>query len=182
MIISLSCVINPPPAAPRQAIMPDRSLTYSRAGAPPVPSQPAWFHRLDEILALLRGFDTRYLDRKAVERLLKGTRARSPRQPWRTWSGTRSKRPHARSDLFERRSPAHERAKPAYLNGAGVKALVRGWPYASCSRLLLIQVPSPGGHPSVRQLGRRGAFAKAASVTDKGHHTQKYSGHASTIS
>ncbi len=30
-----------------------------------MPSQPAWFHRLDEILALLRGFDTRYLDRQA---------------------------------------------------------------------------------------------------------------------
>ena len=30
-----------------------------------MPSQPAWFHRLEEILALLRGFDTRYLDRQA---------------------------------------------------------------------------------------------------------------------
>ena len=28
-----------------------------------MPSQPAWFHRLDEILALLRGFDTGYLGR-----------------------------------------------------------------------------------------------------------------------
>ncbi len=32
-----------PRAALRQAIMPDRSLTYSRAGASPMPSQPAWF-------------------------------------------------------------------------------------------------------------------------------------------
>ena len=30
-----------------------------------MPAQPACFHRLDEILALLRGFDTRYLDRQA---------------------------------------------------------------------------------------------------------------------
>ena len=43
--------------------MPDRSLTYSRAGAPPIPSQPAWFHRLDEILALLRDLEVAYLDR-----------------------------------------------------------------------------------------------------------------------
>ena len=47
----------PPPAAPRQAIMPDRSLTYSRVGAPPVPAQPAWFHRLDEILSALRNWE-----------------------------------------------------------------------------------------------------------------------------
>ena len=40
----------PAPAAPRRAIMPDRSLTYSKVGAPPVPAQPAWFHQLDEIL------------------------------------------------------------------------------------------------------------------------------------
>ena len=40
--------VAPSPAAPRQAIMPDRSLTCSRAGSPPVPAQPAWFHRLDE--------------------------------------------------------------------------------------------------------------------------------------
>ena len=30
-----------------------------------MPTQPACFHRLDEILALLRGFDTRYLARQA---------------------------------------------------------------------------------------------------------------------
>ena len=40
-----------------------------------MPSQPAWFHRLDEILALLRGFDTGYLDRLAVGRLF-GVRQR----------------------------------------------------------------------------------------------------------
>ena len=30
-----------------------------------MPAQPAWFHRLDEILALLRGFDAGYLERAA---------------------------------------------------------------------------------------------------------------------
>ena len=40
-----------------KAIVPDRSLTYSRAGASPMPSQPAWFHRLDEILSALRSID-----------------------------------------------------------------------------------------------------------------------------
>ena len=31
-----------------------------------MPSQPAWFERLDEIFTLLWGFDTGYLDRRAV--------------------------------------------------------------------------------------------------------------------
>ena len=46
--------------------MPDRSLTCSRAGASPIPSQPAWFHRLDEILTTLRSIES---TRLAVERL-----------------------------------------------------------------------------------------------------------------
>ena len=33
-----------------------------------MPSQPAWLHRLDEILALLWGFDIGYLDRPAPGR------------------------------------------------------------------------------------------------------------------
>ena len=33
----------PPPAAPENSIMPDRSLTYSRAGAPPGPPNPPGF-------------------------------------------------------------------------------------------------------------------------------------------
>ena len=53
--------------APRQAIMPDRSLTYSRAGAPPVPAQPACFHRLDEILSALRSMTSADLDRAAAQ-------------------------------------------------------------------------------------------------------------------
>ena len=30
-----------------------------------MPAQPAWFHRLEEILTLLWGFDIGYLDRQA---------------------------------------------------------------------------------------------------------------------
>ena len=40
-----------------------------------MPSQPAWFERLDEIFTLLWGFDTGYLDRLAVGRLF-GVRQR----------------------------------------------------------------------------------------------------------
>ena len=59
--------------------MPDRSLTYSRVGAPPVPAQPAWFHRLDEILADLRSMTSTHLDRAAVEKLFR-VRQRRARQ------------------------------------------------------------------------------------------------------
>ena len=44
-----------------------------------MPAQPAWFHRLDEILALLRGFDTRCLDRQAPP----GNIIKSPSMPAR---------------------------------------------------------------------------------------------------
>ena len=47
--------------------MPDRSLTYSRAGDPPVPAQPACFHRLDEILSALRSIESTRLDRAAAQ-------------------------------------------------------------------------------------------------------------------
>ena len=57
--------------------MPDRSLTYSRAGTPPVPSQPAWFHRLDEILSALRSMTSTHLDRAAVEKLFRVRRRRA---------------------------------------------------------------------------------------------------------
>ena len=60
-------------------MMPDRSLTYSRAGAPPVPAQPAWFHRLDEILSALRSMTSTHLDRAAVEKLFR-VRQRRARQ------------------------------------------------------------------------------------------------------
>jgi len=40
-----------------------------------MPYQPAWFHRLDEILETLRGMESSHLDRLAVQRLF-GVRAR----------------------------------------------------------------------------------------------------------
>ena len=52
--------------------MPDRSLTCSRAGVPPCPPNPAWFHRLDEILSALRSIESTRLDRLAVEKLFRG--------------------------------------------------------------------------------------------------------------
>ena len=51
--------------------MPDRSLTYSRAGASPIPSQPAWFHRLEEILADLRAMKSTQFDPHTVEKLFR---------------------------------------------------------------------------------------------------------------
>jgi hypothetical protein len=44
-----------------------------------MPSQPAWFHRLDEILEVLRTAETSHLDRLAVQRLF-GVRERRARQ------------------------------------------------------------------------------------------------------
>jgi hypothetical protein len=44
-----------------------------------LPAQPAWFHRLDEILAELRDLKVSHLDRRAVEKLF-GVRERRARQ------------------------------------------------------------------------------------------------------
>jgi len=44
-----------------------------------VPAQPAWFHRLDEILSELRALQISHLDRLAVEKLF-GVRQRRARQ------------------------------------------------------------------------------------------------------
>jgi len=44
-----------------------------------MPSQPAWFHRLDEILETLRGMESSHLDRLAVQKLF-GVRERRARQ------------------------------------------------------------------------------------------------------
>jgi hypothetical protein len=44
-----------------------------------MPAQPAWFHRLNSILAELQALGTDYLDRQAVERLF-GVRERRARQ------------------------------------------------------------------------------------------------------
>ena len=49
-----------------------------------MPSQPAWFHRLDEILTALRAMTSTHLDRLAVEKLF---RVRQRRARWcpRLW-------------------------------------------------------------------------------------------------
>ena len=57
--------------------MPDRSLTCSRAGDPPVPAQPACFQGLDEILSALRSMTSTRLDRLAVEKLFRVRRRRA---------------------------------------------------------------------------------------------------------
>lgn len=44
-----------------------------------MPSQPSWFHRLDEILETLRGMESGHLDRQAVQKLF-GVRERRARQ------------------------------------------------------------------------------------------------------
>lgn len=44
-----------------------------------MPPQPAWFHRLDEILATLRGLQSSHLDRQAVQELFR-VRERRARQ------------------------------------------------------------------------------------------------------
>jgi hypothetical protein len=44
-----------------------------------MPAQPTWFHRLEKILAELRGLGTDYLDRQTVERIF-GVRERRARQ------------------------------------------------------------------------------------------------------
>ena len=36
-----------------------------------MPAQPAWFHRLDEILSALRSMTSTHLDRAAVEKLFR---------------------------------------------------------------------------------------------------------------
>ena len=41
------------------------ALTRSRIGARAMPPQPTWFHRLPEILEVLRGFDTDDILREA---------------------------------------------------------------------------------------------------------------------
>ena len=42
-----------------------------------MPSQPAWFHRLDEILGALRSMTSPHLDRAAVEKLFRVRRRRA---------------------------------------------------------------------------------------------------------
>ena len=90
MIISFIMRKQPPlKPLPGQAIMPDRSLTYSRAGASPMPAQPAWFHRLDEILSALprtadHGGTLAFFQTNG--RWMSGNRARSATSIWTTTS------------------------------------------------------------------------------------------------
>ena len=54
-----------------------------------MPAQPAWFHRLDEILSALRSMTSTHLDRAAVEKLFRfrqeASRPRRTRpNSWRT--------------------------------------------------------------------------------------------------
>ena len=49
--------------------MPDHALTCSRIVPNPMPSKPAWFQRLPEILDRLHHMDATELDRRPVEQL-----------------------------------------------------------------------------------------------------------------
>ena len=66
MIRSFIIYIRAGPEYPGKSIIPDRSLTWSRIGGRGMPSKPAWFHRLPEILDALTGMDASHLDRSAV--------------------------------------------------------------------------------------------------------------------
>ena len=54
-----------------------------------MPSQPAWFHRLNEILETLRGMESSHLDRLAVQKLF-GVRERRARQLMAGLTGLRA--------------------------------------------------------------------------------------------
>ena len=43
---------------PENLIMPDHALTWSKIGARAMPPKPTWFHRLPEILDVLRSIDS----------------------------------------------------------------------------------------------------------------------------
>ena len=53
-----------------------------------MPSQPVWFHRLDEILSALRSMTSTHLDRAAVEKLFR-VRQRRARQIMAGFEGLR---------------------------------------------------------------------------------------------
>ena len=48
-----------------------------------MPAQPAWFHRLDEILSALRSMTSTHLDRAAHDTALPATMGRGFRRPGR---------------------------------------------------------------------------------------------------
>src|ERR1035438_672654 len=63
-----------------------------------MPAQPAWFHRLDEILETLRGMESSHLDRLAVQKLF-GVRERRARQLMAGLPGLRAGNAFAASRL-----------------------------------------------------------------------------------
>src|ERR1019366_7999858 len=63
-----------------------------------MPAQPAWFHRLDEILETLRGMESTHLDRLAVQKLF-GVRERRARQLMAGLPGLRAGNAFAASRL-----------------------------------------------------------------------------------
>ncbi len=63
----------------KYTIVPDHVLTHTMVCSYHMPAQPAWFHRLDEIMEQLRGMTTSHLDRQAVQKLI-GVRERRARQ------------------------------------------------------------------------------------------------------
>ena len=63
-----------------------------------MPYQPAWFHRLDEILETLRGMESSHLDRLAVQKLF-GVRERRARQLMAGLPGLRAGNAFAASRL-----------------------------------------------------------------------------------
>lgn len=68
-----------------------------------MPAQPAWFHKLDEILETLHGMDSSHLDRQAVQKLF-GVRERRARQIMTGLEGLRAGNASAvlRTALIER--------------------------------------------------------------------------------
>src|SRR3984957_10716928 len=74
-----------------------------------MPSQPAWFHRLDEILETLRAMESTYLDRLAIQKLF-GVGERRARQLMEGLPGLRGANalPASRQALCERLEPAVE--------------------------------------------------------------------------
>ena len=82
-----------------------------------MPSQPAWFHRLDEILADLRSMTSTHLDRAAVEKLFR-VRQRRARQIMAGLEGLRVG--NAAADVRERRLGDLSGMAATVVNPSGV--------------------------------------------------------------
>ena len=116
-----------------------------------MPSQPAWFHRLDEILSALRAMTSTHLDRVAVSR-----EALIARLEWTAaagvfqWEGNRRARVVEALDLARRQLAAQHVRIPAAadvcarllgdpfrLTGTNGSSETRGGYYGNCLTLLL---------------------------------------------